>query len=115
MKKTLLFLIIFVIILIGLPLLAKGQVTIPNPLNNINTPQDLIKAISDILVVLAIPLATALIIISGIQYLTSAGNQARLEKAKKTILYSLVGLAIVLAANFIIDIISEILGGISET
>ena len=55
-------------------------------------------------------LGTIMIIIAGIQYMTSAGNEERAAKAKKTILYTLIGVAIVVAVDFIIGLIGEIVG-----
>jgi amino acid transporter len=45
--------------------------------------------------------AVIFIIIGGINYMTSAGDTSKLEKAKKTILYALIGL-IVCALSFAI-------------
>lgn len=108
MKKTLLFIIIFVIFLIAVPLITKG-VVIPDPLGERGI-TDILKAITGLLKIIAIPLGTIMIIISGIQYLTSAGNEEKASKAKKTMLYTVIGVAIVIAADFIVGFVTEILG-----
>lgn len=112
MKKPLLFIIIFSIIFIAGSLIAKAQlVEIPDPLD-CDGHCDLlgiINKIIDFLKIIVIPLATIMIIVSGIQYLTSAGNEERASKAKKTMLYAVIGLAIVLAVDFIVGLIQEIL------
>jgi len=89
----------------------SGLVCIPDPLN-CDGQCDLlgiIKKVIDFLKIIAIPLATIMIIISGIQYLTSAGNEERASRARKTLLYTVIGLAVVLAVDFIVGIIQEIL------
>ena len=49
------------------------------------------------------------IVIGGIQYMTSAGDTSKLEKAKKTILYALIGLIICALAFAIVNfVISKI-------
>lgn len=52
---------------------------------------------------------TIMIIVAGIFYLTSAGSQERMTKAKTTLIYAIVGIAIALAAGAIIEIITSIL------
>jgi hypothetical protein len=112
MKKLLLFIIVCSIILIGASLTAKAQlVKIPDPLN-CDGDCDLvgiIKKLTEILRTLAIPLGTVMIIIGGIQYMTAGGNEERANKAKKTLLYTVIGVAIVLAADFLVGIVQEIL------
>lgn len=55
--------------------------------------------------------AVIFIIYGGVQYMTSAGDAAKLKKAKDTILYAAIGLIIsVLAAaivNFVINIVNQ--------
>ena len=51
---------------------------------------NIIKAVVGILGIVAV----VLIVIGGIQYMTSSGDSAKTKKAKDTILYALIGLAI---------------------
>jgi len=48
---------------------------------------------------------TIMIIVAGIFYLTSAGNPQRMEVAKKTLIYAVVGIAIALSVDAIIAIV----------
>jgi Type IV secretion system pilin len=50
--------------------------------------------------------ATAFFVVGGFSYITSSGNPQRLEKAKRTILYSAIGLAITIAAFVLSNIVS---------
>jgi len=45
--------------------------------------------------------AVVMIIYAGIQYTTSSGDAKKVEQAKNTILYSIIGLVVVLLAFFI--------------
>lgn len=53
-------------------------------------------------------LAVIFIIVGGIQYITSAGNSAGTEKAKKTITYAVIGLALALSTTAIINLINTL-------
>lgn len=60
-------------------------------------------------------IAVAMIIVGGVQYTTSAGDAARVTKAKNTILYGVVGLVIALLAFAIVNfILVNIFGGTSK-
>jgi riboflavin transporter FmnP len=88
---------------------SSGGVTIENPLKT-QSIEELINAIANILQVLAIGVGAIMIIIAGIQYMTSAGSEEKAKKAKQTIIYALIGVAVVTSARFLIGLITEILG-----
>jgi uncharacterized metal-binding protein len=67
-----------------------------------------IKSIITILAGLAGMIATGYFVVGGFSYITSSGNPQRLEKAKRTILYSAIGLSITIAAFVLSDIISSL-------
>lgn len=52
-------------------------------------------------------LAVAMIIFSGIRYVTSSGNKQRVEQAKQILIYSITGLIVAICAyavvNFVVD------------
>ncbi|MCX6720111.1 MAG: TrbC/VirB2 family protein [Candidatus Staskawiczbacteria bacterium] len=50
-------------------------------------------------------IGTIMIIVAGIFYLTSAGSPQKMETAKKTLIYAIVGLAIALSATAIIEVV----------
>ena len=70
--------------------------------------QNFIPSVVQILVVLAGSLASAFFVWGGVRYITSSGNPETLEGAKKTILYSAVGLTISLAAFVITNIVTQL-------
>jgi Na+/proline symporter len=109
MRKTL-FILIIVAILLAAGYIARAEViVIENPLKP-DTIEGIIKGITAILKVLAIGVGTIMIIISGVQYMTSAGDEDKAKKARQTITYTIIGVAIVIAVDFIVGLIQEILG-----
>lgn len=69
--------------------------------------QNFIANIIQILVILAGTLATAFFVWGGVRYITSSGNPETLESAKKTIIYSAIGLTICLAAFVLTNIVTQ--------
>ncbi|HEY1645062.1 MAG TPA: pilin [Candidatus Saccharimonadales bacterium] len=65
-----------------------------------------IKNVIEALAGLAGLVATGFFVVGGFSYITSSGNPQRLEKAKRTILFSAIGLAITIAAFVLSNIIS---------
>ena len=56
-----------------------------------------------------------MIIIGGVQYITSSGDTAKLTKAKNTIMYGVIGLVIALLAFAIVNfVLSNVWGGGDE-
>ena len=73
-----------------------------------NTPEDLPNKVKDIintvLYVVGV-LTVVMVIIGGVQYTTSGGDQAAVTKAKNTILYGIVGLVIAVLAYAIVNFV----------
>lgn len=57
-------------------------------------------------------LAVIFIIISGIQLTTSRGNSDKVKRAQRTLLYSVIGLAVAILANVIISIVVNTAGSL---
>ncbi len=57
-----------------------------------------LQTMVNILCAIAGPLAAVYLGIGGFQYITSAGNPERLDHSKRTIVHSIIGLVIVIAA-----------------
>ncbi len=71
--------------------------------------QDLLNTVQTWLLSLVGGLTILFLIIGGVQYITSAGNTARAEAAKKTITYAIIGLIIVILTGLILELLT---GGI---
>lgn len=70
--------------------------------------QSFIQSVIQVLVTLSGLVAAGFIVWGGVGYITSSGNPEALERSKKTILYSAVGLTFVLGAFVISNIVSDL-------
>ena len=70
--------------------------------------QNFIQNIIQVLVTLAGLLAAGFFVMGGIGYITSSGNPENLDKSKRTIIFSALGLAIAIGAFVLSNIIAEI-------
>ena len=77
---------------------------------NDSQPTDLTKSIQDITNVLLFvvgAISVIMIIYGGIQYVTSSGDSSKVQNAKNTILYSIVGIVVAILAyaitNFVVS------------
>lgn len=70
--------------------------------------QTFIQSIIQILVTLAGLAAAGFFVFGGIKYITSSGSPEAMEGAKRTIVYSALGLAIALGAFVLSNIISQL-------
>jgi hypothetical protein len=102
MKKILLILIFLSLIS---PFVATG-ITIENPIRT-DTFQDLIASIINILFTIALILAPLMIIIGAFLFLVPGEKLENVETGKKIILYTIIGLIIIILANGIIALLRE--------
>ena len=70
--------------------------------------ENFIKNIVTALVGISGAIAVVFMVIGGFKYITSSGHPEKLDSAKKTLLYSGIGLVIVLAAYTIVDFVAGI-------
>lgn len=113
MKKNVLkndILVFLILISITLPIITVATIE-SDPL-----PSDrLLKFLGEIATLLfwiGAGFALIMIIVSGIMYIISSGDETKAKNAKKTLIYGLIGVAIIFAANFIISAVKEIVGRI---
>jgi len=66
------------------------------------------RNVIQVLVVLAGLLAAGFFVMGGIGYITSSGNPEHLDKSKKTIIYSSIGLAVSIGAFVLSNIVSQL-------
>lgn len=67
--------------------------------------QNTIKDVINILSLVGGALAVIMIIVGGLRYVTSAGNQESTKAAKNTIIYAVVGLVIIAVAQIIVQFV----------
>ncbi len=103
MKKILL-----ILLLLSLPIIVSA-VEFQNPLEY-ETFGELIDAIIDFIFYIAVVVAPLMIIIGAFYLLTAAGDPKKIGTGKNIIIYTLIGLAIVMLARGLLAMIESIIG-----
>jgi TRAP-type C4-dicarboxylate transport system permease small subunit len=70
--------------------------------------QSFIQSVIQVLVTLAGLVSAGFFVWGGIGYITSSGNPESLDRSKKTILYSAIGLAVVLGAFVLSNVVTQL-------
>jgi TRAP-type C4-dicarboxylate transport system permease small subunit len=73
--------------------------------------QTFIQSVIQVLVTLAGLISAGFFVWGGIGYITSSGNPEALDRSKKTILYSAIGLAVVLGAFVLSNVVTQLATG----
>ncbi len=89
--------------------LTVEAVTIDNPLAA-DSFQELIDGLINIIFYLAIAIAPIMFIVAGFYFITAAGEPEKINIAKKMILWTLIGLLVVMSAKGIIALFGEMFG-----
>ena len=117
----LLFGVFFAILMVASPIMvsAQGTGTCPegyicfdNPLKQGDI-ISIIKAVTNLLSDIAIPVGILVIVWGGIQIMTghtTGEKESKVIQGKKTIMWAVIGVGIVLLVKFIIGFVAEILG-----
>jgi hypothetical protein len=100
LKQAALFIAIGTPLIIAHPALAAD--------GNVAQVESFIRSIIKVVAGLAGLVATGFFVVGGFGYITSSGNPERLDRAKHTLLYSGIGLAIVIAAFVISNIVTDL-------
>ena len=90
----------------GVPLvLANVALAAPAGVSNV---ENFIRSVIQVVAGLAGLVATGFFVAGGFTYITSSGNPEQLDKAKRTITWSAIGLAIVIAAFVLANIVTTL-------
>ena len=110
-KLFILFSIIFLsLILIESVLGETTTITIPNLLGETSDVNTLIDKILDFLIKIALVLTPIIVVYAGFLYITAGGNEEKIKRANKVLIWALIGLAIALIAKGVPALIKEFLG-----
>ena len=93
-------------LVILLPLFYEGVAAADSSTADVSQISGFLKNIIRALAGLSGLVATGFFVVGGFSYITSSGNPQRLEKAKRTILFSAIGLSITIAAFVLSNIVS---------
>lgn len=100
---------IIILAVIGLPVIIGHPVFAATA--DVSQVEDFIRSIIRIIAGLAGLIATGFFVLGGFTYITSSGNPEHLERAKRTITWSAVGLAITIGAFVISNIVVTLAHG----
>jgi hypothetical protein len=93
----------------GPPPSSGGAVNFTNPLST-NSFEALVMGIINWILGIVVSLAILFLIIGGLMYIVSAGDEERIKKAKNIIMYAIIGLGVVILSWSIITELKDILG-----
>lgn len=111
MRRYLSLLSLFILIAVLIPLTIQAQtVTIDNPLGPGATFWSLVDKIINFIFTLAIPISAIMIIVAGYRFVTAMGDPAKITTAKQMILWTLIGLLVIISAKGIIALFGQIFG-----
>ncbi len=87
-----------------------GEFNLVNPLGQGATPFTILERISTYLIYISTLILPVVVLYAAFQILTAADNPEKFESGKKTILYAVIGFAIILTARGLVFVVGEILG-----
>lgn len=94
------------VIAFGLPIVLASSAFAAD--GNVAQVQDFIRNVIKVIAGLAGLVATGFFVAGGFTYITSSGNPEQLDKAKRTLTWSAIGLAIVIAAFVLANIVTTL-------
>ena len=117
MPKNIQYLLLFAFFLGGIGLLvapliiyaASSSLDLSNPLGTTTTIPQLAYKILAFLLKLAIPIAAIMIVWAGFLYVTSAGNEKKIQSAQRALIWAIVGLAVVVIAQSVPGMVQDFL------
>ena len=102
--------IIIVLFLFNIIFPLKIQALTFPPPTSWTTVQELIDAILNFILYVGLAIFPIMAIIAGLLFLSSGGDPSKVKKAKDILLYSVIGLFIILLAKGLISVIESVLG-----
>lgn len=108
-KKALLVLASAVFVFLPLAVRADTDIVIPNPLEH-ESFEELANAIADFIFSIAITGVVLGVLVGAFFILTSGGEPKKWQKGQQIILYTIIGLIILLLARGIIGVLKHVLG-----
>ena len=100
-------LIVSLLIAVIVPVVSGAVVKLDNPLE-VDTLWEFVLLIANFIFRLALWIAPIMFIIGGFYYLTAAGSPEKIETGKKIILYTIIGLIIIISAKGLINMFKDI-------
>lgn len=82
---------------------------LPNPLG-VRTISELFTKIAQFIITLVMPFAVFMVILAGFRFATAQGSEEKINRAKKNFVWTVTGVAVILASQALISYIEELLG-----
>ena len=82
-------------------------INVPNPLANVNSPEDLMANAIKLILGLTGSIALLLFVYGGFMWMTSAGNSERIQKGKNIFIWATVGLVMIFGSYAILNTIFD--------
>lgn len=108
-KKALLALVLVVFTFAPFMAYADADIVIPNPLKH-ESFEELANALADFIFSIALSGVVLGVLVGAFFILTSAGEPKKWQQGQQIILYTIIGLAILLLAKGIIGVLKYVLG-----
>ena len=97
MNKLNKIILAFYTMFLFMPIVAYGQGSLENPIKY-GSMGEFLVALLDVVVQIAFPIIVLAIIYTGFLFVSARGNEAKLEEAKRTFMWTVVGSLVVLGA-----------------
>lgn len=78
-----------------------------NPLGGTNTLMEFVTNVLKVVIQIAIPIAALALVYAGWLFVTAKGKESDVTKAKQALLWSVIGLAVLLAARAIVETVRQ--------
>lgn len=88
----------------------NGDIATQGPFSTIEGIFEVLQAAVQWLLIFAVVIGVIFIIVGGIQYVTAGGDAEQTSKATRMIAYAAVGIAIILLAYILVNLIANIVG-----
>jgi hypothetical protein len=109
MKKISRFILITILFFLFLTPFLAASIEFKSPIK-FTTPSEIFTSITKFAYFILVPIAIIVVLIGAFQFLTAAGASDKISKAKQTIFYGVIGLAVVILAAATPSILINILG-----
>jgi hypothetical protein len=74
-----------------------------------NGAADLVLALLDVLIIIAVPIITVMIIYAGFLYVTARGNAEQVQRATRALTYAIIGGLLVIGSLVIVELVRDTL------
>lgn len=78
--------------------------------SGVDAPENILQTSLDLLTIIGVIAALIFLLYGGLLWVTSSGDKAKVDRARQTIMYSIIGLVVMILAFVIVQTIGYFLG-----